>query len=616
MKKSILGLFFIFSVLIAFWFVSAIFISSDLTSPENATYSSSATPNFVFDFTSDYNATFNCTLYVDDTNNGTNSSVLNTSTTIMGNISIDGLYPWYVNCTDSNGTNQSEIRYIIIDNSTSPTAVQGTLIDNYNSTSSSVTFDMRCYDNVNVSRIELWTNTTGTWHANYSNPSYTNNTWLNITIAGIPDGQNYKWAVWCNDTAELTNMTENRTVSVSAAPSLTLDYPAAYANMSATNISFNCSATDNFNLSNITLSVWFSNGTLFLINNTNVSGTSNYTNFSATMITNKSYNWTCSVCDNSSNCVTATNRSIVIDTTNPVVELSSPEQDDIVTTLKPTFEYEVSDKDTFKIKNCSLYLDDVWKLGDTSIDNGENSITITTSLSDGETYAWYVECFDYAGNKDASEEWNVIIDTGDDGGGGGGGSSSEEVNIITAASNAKLAGNVSQGDKTMTGLVKGDMVNFTLGKDAHSLIIMSVNSTSSVTIEIRSTVITAVINAGETKYFDLDGNGMNDFAITVQGISALKKINLILKRFEGTSVNATENLTTIGLLNNTHAQIGFGFLKDIKWDSIGNFFKKYWIYIAIFLVVAAAVVLGIIFRKKIFKSSGYWWRKGSKVRLK
>ncbi len=96
-----------------------------------------------------------------------------------------------------------------------PVAVQGTNpINNYNDTDGSITFDMKCYDNIAVSTIQLWTNSTGTWHANYSNLSYTNNTWLNITVPGIPENVNYKWAVWCNDTAALENITENRTFSV------------------------------------------------------------------------------------------------------------------------------------------------------------------------------------------------------------------------------------------------------------------------------------------------------------------------------------------------------------------------------------------------------------------
>ncbi|MCX6742536.1 MAG: right-handed parallel beta-helix repeat-containing protein [Candidatus Pacearchaeota archaeon] len=101
---------------------------------------------------------------------------------------------------------------------TAPIASFGTNpVDNYNDTDGSIVFDLKCSDNINVSYIQLWTNTTGTWHANYTNSSMSNynNTWLNITVTGIPQGQNYKWAVWCNDTSDNSDWTgTNRTFNV------------------------------------------------------------------------------------------------------------------------------------------------------------------------------------------------------------------------------------------------------------------------------------------------------------------------------------------------------------------------------------------------------------------
>jgi hypothetical protein len=100
---------------------------------------------------------------------------------------------------------------------TPPTAYQGTNPpDNYNSSSKTVTFDIKCSDDIGVDTLQLWANTTGTWKTNYTNSSYTNNTWLNITITGIPNGLNYKWQVYCEDTDGLTNQTQNRTLIIDA----------------------------------------------------------------------------------------------------------------------------------------------------------------------------------------------------------------------------------------------------------------------------------------------------------------------------------------------------------------------------------------------------------------
>jgi parallel beta-helix repeat protein len=134
------------------------------------------------------------------------------------NSTIGSTIQWKVYANDSAGNWKvsEEYSYNTIDG-TDPIASQGTNpINYYNSTSSSLTFDFKCSDNVNVSYIQLWGDWTGTWEADYSNSNYTNNLWLNITIDDIPQGKNYNWAVYCNDTAGLTNMTANRTFTVDA----------------------------------------------------------------------------------------------------------------------------------------------------------------------------------------------------------------------------------------------------------------------------------------------------------------------------------------------------------------------------------------------------------------
>ncbi len=90
--------------------------------------------------------------------------------------------------------------------------------DNYTSNSRNATFDFKCAGTANVSTIQLWTNFSGVWAANYSNSSYVNNSWLNVTVAGIPDGS-FVWGVWCNDSASNSAWTAaNRTLVVDATP--------------------------------------------------------------------------------------------------------------------------------------------------------------------------------------------------------------------------------------------------------------------------------------------------------------------------------------------------------------------------------------------------------------
>ena len=92
-------------------------------------------------------------------------------------------------------------------------------IDTYNSSSSSVTFDIKSSDDTDVNTIQLFGNWSGSWVANYTNSSYTNNTWLNISVFGIADGY-YVWGVFSNDSAGNSDWSVNRT--------LTVDTPKTY----------------------------------------------------------------------------------------------------------------------------------------------------------------------------------------------------------------------------------------------------------------------------------------------------------------------------------------------------------------------------------------------------
>lgn len=189
----------------------------------NAQINDTQNLNFTFNVTGNLSS-YNCSIHLDNVLNQTNSSVLNNTNT---NFTISGIaygdHQWYVDCNDIN----SQVQNFSIINTQDPVAYQGNPIDNYNSTYDSITFDLKCTDNIAVDAIQLWTNSTGTWQADYSNLSYANDTWLNITLTGIPDGV-YAWAVYCNATAKNSNWTGNRTFNINSNKLLQIDYPSEY----------------------------------------------------------------------------------------------------------------------------------------------------------------------------------------------------------------------------------------------------------------------------------------------------------------------------------------------------------------------------------------------------
>ncbi|KKL57422.1 hypothetical protein LCGC14_2235570, partial [marine sediment metagenome] len=97
-------------------------------------------------------------------------------------------------------------------------------VDNYNSSISSVTFDLKVSDNFNVDALRLYGNWTGTWSINQTNMSAVNDSYWNITVTGIPDGKNHVWAAWGNDTLGNNDFTNtNRTFTVdTTAPTISL----------------------------------------------------------------------------------------------------------------------------------------------------------------------------------------------------------------------------------------------------------------------------------------------------------------------------------------------------------------------------------------------------------
>ncbi len=199
------------------------------------------------------------TLEINSTGASCNIAANVTNTTISGNVAWSNLtwipaeacegktigWKQYAN-DSSNNWNVTTLQTYTVQN-VNPTAAFGTNpIDNYNSSSSSVTFDLSCTDNNNVNKTVLYGNwTSAGWHANQTNSTPTSGVVWNVTVAGIADGR-YVWGAWCNDSANNQDFADtNRTLTIdTTGPSLS----NANANVSSIeqNLQFclNVTATD------------------------------------------------------------------------------------------------------------------------------------------------------------------------------------------------------------------------------------------------------------------------------------------------------------------------------------------------------------------------------------
>jgi len=266
--------------------------------PNNTQINNTQDINFNFTAIDDLNTTLSCSIYLDSVLNQTNSSTSNNTATIFAIIGIPySNHSWYVNCSDGSLSNVSETRYFSINDTIPPSiTIVSPIATTYNY--SNILVNISTTDNVAVDK--MWFNWNGT------NESYTAPVYVNFT----PDGS-YTLYAYATDTfnnINSTNVTFTVNTSIDNPPSLTLLSPNNNAIDGDGNVYFNCSATDDISLQNISL---YFNGNLN--QSQNISGTSNQTSFTLSGIANGNYNWSCLAYDSGGNFNQSETRNLTVD---------------------------------------------------------------------------------------------------------------------------------------------------------------------------------------------------------------------------------------------------------------------------------------------------------------
>jgi PGF-pre-PGF domain-containing protein len=118
----------------------------------------------------------------------------------------------------------------------------------------------------------------------------------------------YKWHSWGNGTSHNYNVSETRSYTVNVTgdfvyPHVTLTSPVNATTKNVTLISFNFTATDDFNLTNATLYFCNTLSCNFAPNLTlDITGITNTTNITVNLADNQTYLWNVKVCDSSNKC--------------------------------------------------------------------------------------------------------------------------------------------------------------------------------------------------------------------------------------------------------------------------------------------------------------------------
>jgi len=249
---------------------------------------------------------------------------------------------------------------------------------------------------------------------------------LDNMIAG--DSCNTTWVVNATGTINTTweffvdyNMTSNQayvddvqtdhvnlTISDAALvpPTVTLESPADTTYTNDSSVVFNCSATDNSGLENMTLfgdfnGSWASNGT------NSISGTSDSTNFTRTLADGE-YVWNCKAFDTDDNYDWGlSNYTLTIDTVEPNINLSAPDPADSFSVSSITFNFTVTDSLDSSL-TCNLTINGT--VEDANFAAANNTLISKTidDLVQG-MHFWNVTCWDDAGNTNTSETRNFTI---------------------------------------------------------------------------------------------------------------------------------------------------------------------------------------------------------------
>jgi hypothetical protein len=200
---------------------------------------------------------------------------------------------------------------------------------------------------------QFWTNTTGTWHINYTDTSPVSDAINNISLY-VVDGQNYIWNVWCNDSGAngAWGGATNYSFSVDTIYPL-ISYGAGVQNDTNTTRNFlniNVSATDT-NEKNITFYLYYSNYSIANSSTyTDARRTINWTN-----IVDGLYYFNSSIFDYARHTNITPTYQIRFDDTDPIITINSPLAQNYGTNNSMLLNYTVTDN-LIGIDTCWYYI--------------------------------------------------------------------------------------------------------------------------------------------------------------------------------------------------------------------------------------------------------------------
>ncbi len=333
------------------------------------------------------------------------------NTNILLNIS-NQTYYWAVQTIDSSlkaSTWSTEQIYPV----SSPVVVLNYPENNFNTTVTSLEFNLTVTDDGTVSNCSLYTNFTGTWQLNKTVSSPTKSALTNITLNNLPQGR-FIWNVLCVDSNSNSAWNNsNKTITFDRAnPTVTLVTPPNNTlNTTSQSINFYFNVTDA--LSSIKNCTLILNKTIN-VTNTTINKAVSSIPFSQTL-PNGIHNWSVNCTDFAGNVDNSDIYNLTVNVTNtpPTVNLTSPVNN--YNTSQTSISFNCTSTDNTNLTNISFYTNTTgsWLLNATgNVTGTSNSTNITISALTVGTYKW--GCLAYDQNSEgnwSSSNYTLTVET-------------------------------------------------------------------------------------------------------------------------------------------------------------------------------------------------------------
>ena len=287
-----------------------------LNAPANLTNTTSNTTIFNFTATDNIAPAMNCSLYINGVLNISNTTTLNSTATNFTLAGMpNGIFNWYISCTDPSTNTGASGVYVLTVDSTAPVLTINAPANNTNTSNTNPTFNWTAADAL---RTTIACNLTVDGALNRSSLSVTNGTAYTNTATSAFSQGTHSWSVTCWD--DLNNSRTSGTYSFivdTTAPVVTLNAPANNSqttNGSGTTFSF--TPTDNI-APTTNCSFYLGVGTAApTLNATNASIANNTAATFSVNLSNGVWTWYALCTDFAGNTGTFGNVSYLVDSSN------------------------------------------------------------------------------------------------------------------------------------------------------------------------------------------------------------------------------------------------------------------------------------------------------------